>query len=171
MGRILTALLVCSCGLAAVAGRQSPGRLQFKGSGFSIEVLEGKVGDSPYTALMMFLPPSKGSPANVNVQIQPHAGTIDEYAVFSRKQFLAMKFKLIREAKVGKDGLLFEYSGRLQGRQLRWYARATLHGDRVYAVTATATRDQWPVVSGKLKACVDSFRIEKAEPATAPATQ
>jgi len=171
MSRILTALLVCSCGLAAVAVRQSPGRLRFKSCGFSIEALEGQPGDGTYAALMMFLPPTKGFAVNVNVVIQPYSGTIDQYAALSRKQFVAAKFKVIRDAKVGKDGLLFEYSGRLQGRQLRWYARAILRGDKVYLVTATATKDQWPGVSGKLKACEDSFRIDKAEPATAPATK
>ena len=171
MSRILTALLVCSCGLAAVAGRPSPGRLKFKGNGFSIEALEGKVGARPYTALMMFLPPTKGFSPNVNVQIQPYAGTIDQYATLSKKQFVALKYKLIREVKVGKDSLLFEFSGKLEGHQLRWYARATLRGGKIYAVTATAREDQWPVASGKMKACVDSFKIEKAEPATAPATK
>ncbi|MBL7134164.1 MAG: hypothetical protein ISS78_08705 [Phycisphaerae bacterium] len=171
MSRTLAALLVCSSGLAAVAGRQSAGRLRFERNGFSIQALEGQPGDAPYTALMMFLPPSKGFAPNVNVVIQPYAGTIDEYAALSKKQFVAGKFKLIREAKVGKVGVLFEYSGRLQGRQLRWYARAILRGDKVYLVTATATKDQWAGVSGKLKACVDSFEIGKGEAPAAPASK
>jgi len=41
----------------------------------------------PQQALMMFLPVTDGFAANVNVQIQPYAGTIEDYTALSLQQF------------------------------------------------------------------------------------
>ena len=167
MSKALVALLVCSFGLAP-ADRRLPDRLHFKSAGFSIRALESRPGNVPYQALVMFLPPSEGFPPNVNVQIQPWTRTLDEYVALSKRQYKAAKFTLLKETSVGETAVVLECSGTMQGRQLHWYARAISTGKKMYLVTATATESQWQTVSGQLKACVDSLKIEKSLPTTLP---
>ena len=154
---LIGAALMCArTGMANGDG----GRLQFCEAGFSIAPLEAKPGDTPYQALMMFLPAKADFAANVNVQIQPFTGTIKDYAEISREQFKTMHWTLVRETPVGTNALIFEYTGSMQGAKLHWYAKAEYVGDKVYLVTATAPDAQWKEVSAKLIACVDSFKVE-----------
>lgn len=164
MGKYAAALLVLWCGAATVGQEQVPNRLHFKTYGFSIQPLESPPGKASYQALLMYLPPSGGFNPNVNVVVQQFDGTIDAYAAVSKKQFRDLNFKLIKEAKIGRTGVQFEYSGALQGHAMHWYARAVSEGGKVYLVTATALDRQWPAVGEKLKTCVDSFKIEAAAP-------
>ncbi|KKK49640.1 hypothetical protein LCGC14_3133030 [marine sediment metagenome] len=164
---MIAVLLVACCALCLAA--VSSGRMHFKTAGFSIQPLDAKPGTSTYQAMMMFLPPSGGFAPNVNVQIQPYAGTIDEYVALSRKEFLARKLKKVNEAKLGKTGFLFEYTGNVRGVSMHWYSKAVSTGKRVYLASATAPEAQWPAVSAKLKACVDSLRVDEGKPATVPA--
>jgi hypothetical protein len=138
-------------------------RLQFKGNGFSIAPLEGR-SDASFCALMMFLPASGQFAPNVNVQIQPHAGTIQEFADISRSQFKSAGF-VVSDEKSTPSSFTWEYSGAQQGRKLRFYARAEAGPGKVYLVTATATESQWESIGAQLKACVDSFRREAVDPA------
>jgi len=163
VNKALVVLLACSFGLTSV-DRRAPNRLHFKAAGFSIQALEDRPGPVAHQALMMMLPPSGGFAPNVGVQIHPHAGSMDEYAALSKRQFVTMKLTLIRETKVGKAAVAFEYSGKMRGRRLHWYAKAIAKDNRVYLVTATCTEAQWPRLSARLKACVDSFQLEKSDP-------
>ncbi len=167
MNRCLIAASVLAPCLIAPAS-DSSARLRFKTAGFSIQPLAAPPGARTYQVLAMFLPPTGGFLPNVNVQIQPYSGTIGQYAALSKTQFTAAKFTLIKETKIGKTAVALEYSGTLQGRRLHWYARAVATGTHVYLVTATSTEAQWPQVSGRLKACVDSFQLESAEATTRP---
>ncbi len=54
-----------------------------------------------------------------------------------------------------------EYTGDMSGRTLQWYARAELKDGKAYLATATATQEQWPSVSAKLRACADSLTLAK----------
>ena len=161
--RRMTIVTLLAFGCLVCLGAVSPGRLHFKTTGFSIEPLETPPGRTPHQALMMFLPASDGFAPNVNVQVQPYAGTIGEYAALSRKQFVAAKFKPIKETRLGKAAVLLEYSGKLQGRSLHWYAKAVSTGTTVYLATATATETQWRTAAGRLKACVDSLGAARPE--------
>lgn len=137
-------------------------RMHFKKNGFSIAPLEGKSDSTPYVVVMMFLPASEGFAPNVNVNIQPYTGTIKEYAALSRRQFAAAKYTVVRE-KLSPTSAVWEYSGEAQGRKLHWYAKAVRKEGKVYLVTATSTEAQWKTVSARLKACVDSLSVDKAE--------
>ena len=164
MKRFVVAILLAASCLACL-GAASSGRLRFRDAAFSIQPLEAAPGRIPYQVLMMFLPPSDGFAPNVNVLIQPYAGTIDDYTTLSKSQFLAAGYKMISETKQGAAAVLFEYSGKFQGRELHWYSKATSSGTTVYLATATATEDQWRSLSGQLKACVDSLAVDKGAPA------
>ena len=146
---------------AFVSPGQSTNRLNFPAAGFSIAPLEVAPGQSPQQALIMFLPVTEGFAANVNVQIQPYTGTMEEYVALTFKQFKTVHVKVL-EQKTTKSVARFEYAGEMQqgGRSLHWYARAEKSGDSVFLVTATAAPSQWNKESARLKSCVDSFRCD-----------
>lgn len=137
-------------------------KLTFKQAGFSIAPLDEQQ-QGPAQALIMFLPASNGFSPNVNVQIQPYPGRIDEYANLSKTQFKQIGFKVLAESKSNHSEVIFEYSGTLQGNNLHWYARAVQKNGTIYLITATATEEQWPKVADKLKECVNSFETIKHE--------
>jgi hypothetical protein len=155
-----SAILLLVLLVVSVAASSASGLLHFASTGFSIAPLEAPAGDASYQALMMLLPAKGGFAGNVNVMIQPYEGTIDEYASLSLKQFKDAEMKVVQQAKAGKSGYFFEYTGVLQGRALHWYSRAEKSGNHVYLATATATERDWPKQSAQLKACVDSFRCD-----------
>jgi hypothetical protein len=155
------ALLATVAGLALLGAAEEGGRrLRFRTAGFSIEALDAPPAGDQAQALMMFLPVSDAFAPNVNVMIQPFAGTMEEYLAVTRSQFDAAGITVV-SSKVGASSLLLEYTGPMQGRELHWYARAEKAGPRVYLATATATLQQWSRVGTQLKACVDSFKAEK----------
>ena len=151
-----------------VGHAESTNRLHFPATGFSIAPLEAPTEKSPQQVLMMFLPVSDGFAPNVNVQVQPYTGTIDDYLSLSLKQCESAGFKLSLQKTTGKSAAVFEYTGDFQGRQLHWYARAEKSGSKVYLVTATATDEQWNKVASKLKVCVDSLRPDGNEQGDRP---
>lgn len=147
---------------------QPTNRLHFPTTAFSIAPLEAPLGESAQQVLMMFLPVTDGFSANVNVQIQPYDGTIDEYLALSLSQFKTAGLKLLQQKTPGKSVVVFEYTGEMQGRLLHWYARAEKTAGKVYLVTATAADEQWSKVAARLKVCVDSFRCDGGEQGAAP---
>jgi hypothetical protein len=165
--------ILCLCSsfallLALPCAGESTNRLHFPAAGFSIAPLDIPPGESPQQALAMYLPTSDGFAAYVNVQIQPYTGTIEGYIALTSKQFKSAGIKVLQEKTLTKSVALFEYTGKVEGRPLHWYARAEKSGDAVYLVTATATPQQWSKESARLKSCVDGFRCEDGEPSPAP---
>jgi len=148
---------------ARTEAAESTNRLLFPVAGFSIKPLEVPLGKVSQQALFMALPVNDGFAANVNVQVQPYTGTLDEYIALSEGQFKAAGWKVVQRTKQGKSAVVFEYVGDLQNRAMHWYARAEQTTGRVYLVTATATATQWETEAVSLKACVDSFRRENVE--------
>lgn len=128
--------------------------------GFQIEALDAKSGDSAVSALMMFLPPSDGFAPNINIQIQPYAGTIKEYVALSKGQFEQMKWKLISEKENGANAWVAEYAGTMQDKDLHFYARALLKEGKIYLATATAKESQWATVGPTLRERVNSFKTK-----------
>ena len=163
MSNVLAVLLACWIGPVSV-GKSAPSRLHFMAAGFSIRALDAPPGPMSHQVLMMLLPRIGGFSPNVGVRIQPHAGTIEQYAALSKRQFAAAKWTMVKETKVAAAAMVFEYSGKLRGHPMHWYAKASARHNRVYLVTATCTEAQWPKLSARLKACVDSFRLEKGTP-------
>ena len=126
--------------------------------GFKIEPLDAAApSETTVTALATFLPPSDGFAPNINVQIQPYAGTIKDYAELSKGQFDQFKLRVLASEFKGDREWAAEYEGPLQGTLLHVYARAISKDGKIYLVTATATPAQWAVVGARLKKHVDSF--------------
>ncbi len=156
---LVAAAVFCA---AIGAAQQAPARLYFHASGFSIAPLD-VAQEGPHQVLFMMLPATESFAPNVNVQIQPFSGTIEEFVSLSRQGFDAAGLQVSGE-RIGKGAVTWEYSGDYEGRNLRWYAAAHVGDGRVYVVTATALEQQWDTVAADLKECVDSFRLEGRPP-------
>jgi hypothetical protein len=148
----------------------STNRLHFPVAGFTIEPLEAPPGESPQEVLLMLLPPTEGFAANVNVQIQPYAGTVEDYVALSLQQFKSAGLTVLEQKISAKSVAVFEYTGKIQGALRHCYARAEKSGGNVYLATGTATPAQWDKEADRIKSCVDSFRCERgASPSASPA--
>jgi hypothetical protein len=158
MKRVGLWLLTCLCTSVCFA-EPAGDPLTFRESGFTIAALDVVPGNAAYTPLLMSLPASDGFAPNVNVQVEPYPGKVNQYIALSRKQFAAAGLNVIRETRSRRGGWVVEYRGSMQGRALHWYARAESRDKRVYLITATATEGQWSSVSKRLKASVDSFSL------------
>ena len=153
-------LPLCLCCLLGFADTQVE-KLHFKKNGYSIAPLEGLAIGTVYQPLMMFLPGTENSIQNVGVQIQPYDGTMEEYDAMSMDQFKQLNFKMIKANKIDKNTITYEYTGTMQERSLHWYTKAIKKGAQVYLATASVTEDQWAAIATKMKACVDSFELDK----------
>ena len=165
ISRATIACSICAISCLAVAAES---RLQFPVNGFSIAPLEGTSDAGPYQGVIMMLPPSEGFAPNVNVQIQPYQGTLKEFAEISDKQFKDVGLTIAKEEATATT-ITWEYTGTYQGHPMHWYSKAIQGKGRIYLVTATALESQWESVSGKLKDCVNSFKLEAGNAPARPA--
>jgi PsbP len=160
MIRTAFAILVATLGVPILAA-DSTNRLHFAAAGFSVAALDLASSEATYQPLIMCLPVRDGFAANVNVQIQqPYQGTIEDYIKLTMEQFKEAKIKVLEHKVLGKSTALFEYTGESQGHAVHWYARAMKSGNKVYLITATDSAANWSKEADRLKACVDSFRVE-----------
>jgi 3-deoxy-D-arabino-heptulosonate 7-phosphate (DAHP) synthase len=149
-------------GIAIVVSAYAAGAanvIRFPEYGFSINSLSGHSEDSMQQVLSMSLPAVDGFAANVNVQLQPYSGTIDEYTKLSADQFNQAGMKMIRKKPLSPSESLFEFTGAIQGKALHWYSRAKLSKGKIYLATATGAEAQWASQSAALQACVDSLTL------------
>ncbi len=144
---------------ADVAGR--PPRLQFEKNGFSIAPLEAGVSAAPYRSAVLYLPATSGYAPHVEVQIEPYVGSIDGYVTITKQKLELVNMTIIAESVGHAAGTAtLDYSGKLNGRDLRFYARIELADGRVYVATAAALEAQWSDVGKKLTESVDSMKLE-----------
>ena len=160
--RLIPALVL----MAAPLWAEATNRLHFATSGFSIAPLEAPRGQVTQQVLVMFMPTAGDLTANVNVQIQPYDGSLDDYLKLSLKQFESANLRMVQQSRTKDSGAVFEYQGEIQNRRLHWYAKAQKSNGRVYLVTATALEEHWAEVAPSLKNCVDSFSCDSAGPAS-----
>jgi hypothetical protein len=168
--RILLSGLFCLAVASATtaAHGQSAKPLHFPGAGFSIAPLDSAPGDAMIQPLIMCLPAREGFAANVNVQIQPYKGKLDDYSSLTVAQLKGAGLTLLQYKAVGKTAVTYEYNGTMQGRVLHYYQRAEKSGDSVYLTTATAPDNQWADLGPRLKACVDSCHVDATAARPAP---
>lgn len=150
-------LLIPSCLFASGSNR-----LYYAQNGFSIMPLEGTVENENYQVAIMYLPANRSFAPNVNIQIQPYDGTMDEYIDLSKQQFQMLGFKIIT-IKTQDNSAFLEYSGSFQGIEFHWCARVFLREGKVYLVIGTALSASWSEVSAQILACVDSFQLEETK--------
>lgn len=105
-----------------------------------------------------FLPAADGFAANVNLQIQPYEGSLEDYEALSVQQFEQLDFEMLDLAR-GENELIFEYTGSMQGTEFHWFSRVLKEGNYFYVVTATALAERWDTEREALVESVDSFRL------------
>ena len=104
-----------------------------------------------------------GFASNVNVMVQPKAASRKAYRDRAIAQFKQMGLTLhaARDLTVSdRDAALFDYSGRIAGRDLHFLALAVIAKDRVFLVTCTATAGAFKRLEPEFRACLDSFRLQ-----------
>lgn len=141
------------------SGESTGNRLHFKTNGYSIDALETTTDSPVYQTLLMHLPATDGFSPNVNIQIQIFDGSLEKYGEESEKSINAAGFTIVSENKQ-PGSMTWEYSGKMQDYQLRWYAKAIKRDNKIYLATATALDSQWPAVEKQLKQCVDSLKLD-----------
>lgn len=151
-------LLIAVCGAGLLAGAAARDALHFPLHKFSIAPLEVQTAGQPATLMSMYLPPSDQFAPNVNVVSQPWPGSLDQYITTSKQEFAHNGLQLLKADKADDNTVTMEYAGNMQGRPLHFYAKAGLKNHEVLLATATATDRQWPAVSPRLRACIDSFQ-------------
>lgn len=155
---LATTLLLSVCRpVFADASARGKGTLGFVEHGFAIDPPAGHDAAQTQQVVTLSMPTSDGFSPNVNVQVQPFNGTVEEYVNISREQFKTMGIKLVSEKHDARTATI-EYSGSMQGRPLHWYARAFLGKSGLILATATALESQWAATRAALRQSVDSVR-------------
>lgn len=107
-----------------------------------------------------FLPAAEGFAANVNMQIQPFEGSLQEYAEISQAQFEQLGFEVL-DFNQGENEILYQYRGEMQGTLYRWYSRVIRDGNYYYVVTATSLDERWETEQEQLVESVHSFTLTR----------
>jgi hypothetical protein len=154
---VLVALLLVARGADADTTARTKSTLSFGEHGFSIDPPVGHDATQVQQVVMLMLPAADGFSPNVNVQVQPFTGTMEEYLRLSNDQFKANGVKIVAEKHDAKTAML-EYTGPYGGRPLHWYSRAFLAKNGIVLATATSAETQWPKLSTVLRQSVDSLR-------------
>lgn len=105
-----------------------------------------------------YLPAQNGFAANVNLQIQPFDGSMEEYEELSVSQFEQLDIEVLQLERAENE-LLIEYRGAMQDTELHWYARVLKQGDLYYVLTATALAERWSEEQDALVDSVHSFSL------------
>jgi hypothetical protein len=158
-----TSLAIGLALLSMIGVAHADDTLRFATEGFSIKALHPTVGAVPVQVMNIFLNAEGGFAPNVNVQIQPYAGTIDDYLKDSTDQFKQLGFTTLGKKKVNDDTVLLEYTGSMPSMPpMHWYARAVRKKGKnlVYLVTGTTLVPQWTKSGAEIKTCVDSFKLD-----------
>ncbi len=143
--------------LFAAHAAHAKSTLAFSEHGFSIDPPVGHDAAVMQQVVTMALPTGGDFSPNVNVQVQPFKGTVEEYLTISKEQFKAGGITLVTE-KHDAHTATIEYKGSMQGHPLHWYARAFLGKNGLILATATALESQWASVSPVLRQSVDSLK-------------
>ena len=154
---ILVGLLLGAGAADADTTARTKSTLTFGEHGFAIDPPAGHDYAQVQQVVMLMLPAVDGFSANVNVQVQPFKGTMDEYVRVSLDQFKTNGVKVVAEKHDGKSAMI-EYTGPYGGRPLHWYSRVFFGKNGVMLATATASETQWPRLSAVLRQSVDSLR-------------
>jgi hypothetical protein len=125
------------------------------------------------TVAMFFAPPKDGDTTNVNVIVNRTSTTRPDWVARSKKEFTEVGFTLLDERNRsvnGWDAVEIEYSGTLDGNSFHWLSLSVITNDRVYLVTCTASPPAYAAAEKDFRACLQSFAVDAAKPASAPAS-
>jgi hypothetical protein len=125
------------------------------------------------TVAMFLAPPTDGDTINVNVIVNRASTTRADWVARSKKEFGEVGFTTIAERNLsvnGWDAVEIEYSGALEGNDFHWLSLSVITNDRVYLVTCTASAPAYAAAEKEFRACLQSFAVDAAKPASAPAS-
>ncbi len=159
----IVAVVLAAVATLSARAEDDSSRLHFPEQGFSIEPIDEPARLVSTNPLVVALPPVDGFAPNLNVQLQPFGGPMAQYVAVTRSQLAAAGLEWQAEPTLAGSEATFEYAGVLEGRDLRWYARAIQDDGLVYLVTATVPRGGWEVLGDRMKRAVDSFRLEPTD--------
>ena len=115
-------------------------------------------------------PPTDGDTINVNVIVNRASTTRADWVARSKKEFGEVGFTTIAERNLsvnGWDAVEIEYSGALEGNDFHWLSLSVITNDRVYLVTCTASAPAYAAAEKEFRACLQSFAVDAAKPASA----
>jgi hypothetical protein len=161
----LVPFLLCAA-LAVAVGPQAARARAYTDPhyGFSIDPPKVPIAGAGASATpaMFFAPAEEGFAANMGVVVQTQAMTAAQYGEITRGQLKDAGFKVYAEKALkvaGRDALLWDYEGAVQGRDLHWLALAVMDTERVYLVTCTATSAGFGKHQKAFQAALDSFTL------------
>jgi hypothetical protein len=111
---------------------------------------------------MFFAPAENGFAPNLGVMVQASPMGLEAYAELSRGQFKELKVTVNAETRLkvaGRDALLWDYQGKMQGRELRFLALAVPDKGRVFLATFTSTTEAFAKHEKAARASLDSFTL------------
>jgi hypothetical protein len=120
----------------------------------------GEISSVVYQNSVFYLPAKGGFAANVNVQIQQYTDTIEDYKKVSEEEFGKMSLKTIKSA-IENGVFVTEYSGKMQGYDLHFYAKAFKTKDKIYLITAASLETSWETEGPLLTHSINSFKLSK----------
>ena len=112
--------------------------------------------ENGFSPVMFFLPRTGGFSPNVGVRVEPFSGHLASYSEITLQQLKRDKLKIIK-FELDEAGLRWEFSGKIDNNQFRWYSRGVVYGPNAITITATAFESQWHEVGPQLIKCVESF--------------
>jgi len=167
MRQIATAVGLLLAG--TLAGAQAPAPRQPNyidstyGYSFAAPAFPPAGAGQPAVPVIVAGPTVDGFASNVNVNIQQMATTRQGYIDLSLGQLRQLGFKIHTTKEVtvsGKDGIRFDYEGKLGSRDLHCLALAVIEKERVILVTCTALTTAYKAIEPEFQACLDSFRLK-----------
>jgi hypothetical protein len=114
--------------------------------------------------LSLYAPAENGFACNVGVIIHRVAMSRQAYRDLSVRQFEQLGYTVNSEKNLtvsGKDAILFDYEGTVQGRELRFLGLAVMDTDRVFLVTATAPKASFKKYEPGFRTAIESFRLRR----------
>ena len=131
--------------------------------GAQLKDLDALIDKEPGKTLFIKADETGRGSANINIQIQPFAGTMKDYTDTSKAQFeqiFEKGWKILSEKQDGEKQWSCELAGTLKGKEYHFYARAVREGSKVYLITATAPQDEWGSLGEKMRRHVDAFKTQ-----------
>jgi hypothetical protein len=114
--------------------------------------------------VMMYAPAEDQFASNVNVMIQNVTISRKAYRDLSLQQFEQLGYRLNSERLLkvsGKDALLWDYQGTMEGKSMRFLVLAVIDAKRVYLTTGTAPREKFSKYEAAFRASLMSFRLNR----------
>ena len=167
-------LLIAACGLLLHGAASAVQAVKAKRStyrdevyGFSLETprFAAREANGRSIPLMVFGPAKNNFSDNLNVMVMDKAGGREKYRGLNSAELAQKGFKVVedKDATVsGRDAIVLEYTGRIQGRDMHFLSLGVLDKEQTYLFTYTASEDTYKNVAAEFRASLESIKINDA---------